>query len=152
MTEPINLAAWRAARQSEQSLPSGLSVKLRRVNLIDLAANGKIPTPLIGQAKQMMSDAQSAANLEISLEDFAKYAAVIDLVAAAALLSPPVAAEADDTHIAIHELPIEDRLHIFNWAQQEAAPLATFPDIARGGAVTRGRPRLRAATESTAQG
>lgn len=151
MSEPTALAAWRAQRLAEETLPSGLPVALRRnVRLIDLAVRGDIPAPLVPQVEQLINQAQRGPS-PIEVKDLARHAAVIDLVVRAVLHSPPVADEPDDTHIGIAELSFDDRLWIFNWAHGEASGVATFPGAARERAA-RGRERLRAAAVQPAQG
>jgi hypothetical protein len=118
------LASWRAARSTTLTLSSGLVVLVRRVTIIDLAAQGRIPTPLLAQVEALVNGEQLASGNLASLEAAAP---IIDLVARAALVSPPVADVADDDHISLDEIPILDRLAIYNWAQGEAAVLAPFP-------------------------
>ena len=45
----MDLSAWRERRLGgeEFTLPSGLVMRLRRVSLLDLAAGGQIPAPLV---------------------------------------------------------------------------------------------------------
>ena len=71
--------------------------------------------------------AHGGAAPTLDLATFPDYAALVNVVAAAALVEPAVAEVADETHITLDELPFEDRLFIFNWAQGGAAALATFP-------------------------
>lgn len=147
------LAAWRAQRTQVRTLPSGLSATLRKVQLLDLAAQGQIPTSLVGRVESLiaMSDQGGGA---IDLADFPQHAAVINLVAKAALVDPPAADEPDDDHIGISELPFGDRLDIFNWAQEEGVALATFPEPAAepGARTPRGRQRVQGATLGAAPG
>lgn len=152
MSTTTTLAAWRAARTSQETLPSGLLVTLRKVHLLDLAAQGQIPAPLVGQVEQLMQ--ASAGPQALGVADFPRHAAVIDLVVRAALVDPPVADEPDEAHISLAELPFGDRIHIFNWAQGEAAQVATFPEPGAGPGprTPRGRPRVRAAAEPAAEG
>lgn len=120
------LAAWRASRLTQLQLPSGLVVTVKKIAILDLAERGSIPTPLLGRV-QAFVDASSGSTLALDVAKFHEYAPVIDLVVAAALIDPPIVEVGDDEHIALSELPIADRLEIFNWAQQEGAPLAPFP-------------------------
>jgi hypothetical protein len=123
-----NLAAWRATRRVTMTLPaSGLEVTLKRVAVEDLAGRGSIPTPLYGQVQALMAAGGAGAAPALDLASFPDYVTLIDLVAAAALVEPAVAEVADETHITIDELPLGDRIIIFNWAQGVPAALATFP-------------------------
>lgn len=138
---PITLDAWRARRTATLTIADGLIVTLRRVNLVDLAARGRIPTPLLPQVEAIIRAAETSGAIEISLASFAEYGAAIDLVVLAAVISPPVAEEPSETHLGLSEIPMLDKIRIFTWAQQEAAQLATFPEPARGGTarVPRGK-------------
>jgi hypothetical protein len=146
-----NLAEWRAARTVPETLPSGLPVLLKRnVQLIDVAAQGDIPEPLIPQVEVLINQSK-AGPLLIEVKDLPRHAGVIDLVVKAVLVDPPVADEADDTHIALRELDFYDRMWIFNWAHGGASSLATFPEPARA-RTPRGRDRVRPAAIEPAEG
>jgi hypothetical protein len=126
------LAEWRAQRTTTTTLPSGLDVTLRRITVEDVAARGAIPTPLYGQVAAIIDRPAGAVAPSLDLASLPQFAALIDVVAAAALVSPAVADVADATHITIDELSFADRLHIFTWAQGGAAALAPFPGGAAG--------------------
>jgi hypothetical protein len=126
------LAEWRAQRQTTLTLPSGLDATLRRITVEDVAARGSIPTPLYGQVSAIIDQQPGAVAPTLDLASLPQFAVLIDVVAAAALVSPAVAEVADETHITIDELPFADRLHIFTWAQGGAAALAPFPGAAAG--------------------
>ena len=143
MSEPFNLAAWRAQRTQQLALPSGLVVTVHKAGLLDLAAQGSIPTPLADTVQAMLSEAESMERVMLDLANFARYASVINIVVKAAVIDPPIADEPDATHVGITEIPMLDRLEIFNWAQQEGAALISFPDESAGDPpVARGRKRL----------
>ena len=130
-TSSTNLAAWRAGRISERTLPSGLDVKVKKVTLLDLAAQGSIPTPLLGAVQTLIDQASNTGSLEVTLAGFEQHASVINLVFKASMVEPAVADEPSETHIGVNEAPITDRLDVFNWAQEETAQLATFPQQAQ---------------------
>jgi len=60
----MNLEEWRAARAEgeEAELPSGLTVKLRRVSALDLANQGKIPSTLQPQVDKFLVKSQQQNN------------------------------------------------------------------------------------------
>lgn len=122
----MNLADWRASRTHTMELPSGLEVKVKQVGLEDLLIGGHIPAPLLSQVQQL-TDSSVEFNMDAEgLAQLQSYAGAIDAVARACLVDPPVADEADDTHLAITELPFSDRLAVFKWANEGAAALAPF--------------------------
>ena len=143
--EPIDLTAWRASRQQTITLSCGLTVQVRKVALLDLAAQGNVPVPLHA-AVQALIDRQGSTPVDVaSLSD---QAAVIDLVVKAAVIAPLITDEPTETSISLREIPLVDRIEIFSWAQQEGAALATFPEpAARRDRATRRRERVPLPTE-----
>lgn len=144
------LADWRTLRRTTLALPSGLVVEVKRASLIDLAARGSIPATLHGHVSALIA-AQTSGGVSPALDvaSFPTHAAMIDIIATAALVSPAVAEVADETHITIDELPFEDRVAIFNWAQGGATALVPFsgePPRAGEGAAPAGD-HLRAASK-----
>lgn len=147
----VSLAAWRAQRTQSHVLSCGLTVIARKVQLMDLAARGEIPAPLYAQVEALMGMAEQGGG-RVELSDFREHAAVINLVCMAAVVSPPIAVEPSETHVGIEEIPFVDRLAIFNWAQEEASQVATFPGNATGNGSrpARGRERVRPAAQQSA--
>ena len=119
----MNLSEWRERQATGEAfeLPSGLLVRLRRVGMLDLAARGKVPAPLVAMVEGLLQ--RDAA---LTLAEFGEYGQVVDLIVAAALIDPPVAEEADKTHLAVSELPMADRLAVFNWCNAPAVRLRPF--------------------------
>lgn len=119
----MKLSEWRSSRQTEEELPSGLTVLLKKVSLVDLAAEGNIPAPLLGMIEEVSEVPEDAM---IDLAEFPKYAEAINMVAMSVIQEPPIADEPDEEHLGIDELPFEDRIWLFEWASQEAGDLMTF--------------------------
>ena len=120
----MDLKLWREQREQGEpfELSSGLVVRLKRVSVFDLAEQGEIPAPLVGLVEGFISSQRT----ELSLEEFGKLAPVINLVVSAAMVDPPVAEEPDDDHLGITELPMTDRLAMFNWANSVTTRLRPF--------------------------
>lgn len=116
----MNLQQWRENNIKPLTLPSGLDVKVREVKLLDLAFNGNIPVTLNGMLESLLNKP------EVKADELAKFGELVNMVVKAAMIEPAVADVADDTHVAVQELPAEDRLHIFNWANREATQLTQF--------------------------
>ncbi len=121
---PMDMRAWRARQLTGEAftLPSGLVVRLKRVGIMDLAEQGQIPAPLAGIVQHFMDEKDH----NVELADFARFSGVINLVVKAALIDPPGADEADDTHLGVDELPMTDRMAIFNWCNEAAESLRPF--------------------------
>lgn len=141
----MDLAQWRSQRTATITLPSGLGVQVQRVAILDLAAQGRIPMPLVGHVQALLDHAQTTGGVAVEVATFSDYAQIVDLIVQAAVTKPPLAAVGDEAHLGLDELPIEDKLAIFNWAQAGGAPLAAFPvQPGRDAAPARGRPRVPA--------
>jgi hypothetical protein len=120
----MKLSEWRQGQRREATLPSGLSVVMRRaVTLVDLASRGMIPAPLVSMVNAMM-DAKT--HQVVSVEDFSSYGQAIDLVVRAALIEPAVGDSADEGHIELSELTLDDRVFVFNLAHEEGKKLEPF--------------------------
>jgi hypothetical protein len=117
------LAAWRAGRTEEVTLPSGLVVTAKRITLEDVIMSGDIPKPLLGMINQLRVEA-AADNLTV--DRLVEFMPVVDRTVAMAIVDPPVADVADEDHITVKEIPAQDRLALFTWLVQPAAALAPF--------------------------
>lgn len=141
----MDLAEWRRARAgADFTLPSGLAVRLRRCQLLDLAEQGRIPTPLVGLANALLA----SDSLALTVEDYRQYAPVINAIAAACLVSP----EGDGAPFEIEELPAADRLAIYNWANDITVAVQPFRDQRSGdGAAGPGQRSVRSKTQRRAR-
>lgn len=112
----MNLQEWRERRSQgeEATLPSGLAVRLRKVNVMDLAEQGKIPQTLQAQVDEVLAGGMG----QMSLEKVRKYGDVVNVVCRAAIVAPE--------GLEVEELPFEDRLAVFTWANQVAGKLQSF--------------------------
>lgn len=119
----MDLQAWRQSRREDKTLPSGLDVTLKRVSLLDLAMNGEIPNTLSGMVDEMI-DQKSVTTVRAA--DFPKYAEVINLIVKTCLVLPAMADEPDETHLGVREMPMDDRLFIFGWANEGVEQVAPF--------------------------
>jgi hypothetical protein len=124
----MNLKDWRTQRQAaaEMTLPSGLEVKLRKVVMLDLVANGHIPATLDALVQKATSDG-------FGVNDVKEFIPLVNAVVQACVVEPALAAEGDDEHLTLDEIPIMDRLEIFNWANGAANALRPFPGETESG-------------------
>lgn len=120
----MELSEWRArqAQGEEAELPSGLVVRLRRVGMMDLAVAGGVPAPLAGALETMMAGKVTL----VTLPEFERYAGVVNLVVRAAVVEPEIGEEPGPNRLAVTELPMADRIAIFNWANGGATQLKPF--------------------------
>lgn len=113
----MNLVEWRARRVDGEpfTLPSGLEVHLRRVSMLDLVEQGKVPETLQPQL-QAMNDQAKKGDLKIS--QVIEFAQVVNLVCRACMVVPE--------GLPVEELPLADRIAIMTWANEAAGKLAPF--------------------------
>lgn len=111
----MNLEQWRKQRQQgeDANLPSGLTVQLRKVSMLDLAAKGDIPQTLKPQIDGLMR-----GDSKVTLDTVHKFVEVIDLVVGACLAGPD--------GLQVDELTYQDKLAVFNWANEMTGKLEPF--------------------------
>jgi hypothetical protein len=124
----MNLQEWRAKKQGERFvLPSGLVVTMRRVGLLDLAAQGEIPTPLVGVVNEWLKK----DSWVLDVDGAVKMEPVLDLVAKACVIDPHVEDEPGEVVMGVKELSIMDRLAVFNWAVEVSTAVLPFREEPR---------------------
>jgi len=119
----MNLSEWREKQKGEQhELPSGLVVRLRRVQLLDLVSQGQVPAPLFAAANEILNQPETTLTVEI----YEKFSAVIKLIARACIVEPPITDEPGEASLGIDELPAADLMAIYNWANQVLVAVRPF--------------------------
>lgn len=113
----MNLEEWRKLQKQgeEAQLPSGLVVNVKRVGMMDLISQGKIPATLKPKLEQMIA---GRGNFKVSINDLTEFTELIDLVCRACIVAP--------VELEVSELPSLDRMAVFNWANDQAGKLTTF--------------------------
>ncbi len=145
----MDLKTWRANRQVTLPLPSGLTVALRRVTLIDVVAMGKLPVPLLGMVQDLVDNADHGVKPNLELADLPQYAKLVEIVVQAAIVDPPLFNEAElaallakvgaeaqaqvrqtyvDSHLDFGDLSWDDRTEIFGIVSKGAKEIAPFPE------------------------
>lgn len=113
----MNLAAWRAKQAGEEfTLPSGLDVTLRRASLIDLAQRGAIPETLRPAVDDLTARGTGAQKLTV--DELGEFTKVVDVIVAACIVGPE--------GLTVEELPWDDRMAIYQWANESSGKLAPF--------------------------
>lgn len=117
----MDLQTWREMRNrvEEVTLPSGLEVTLRKVELLDLVGQGDVPETLNVLVKK-------ATSTGFDVSDVKAFMPLLNIVTRACLVQPALSEEADAEHLTLDEIPVGDRLAIFSWANQEADALGKF--------------------------
>jgi len=127
----MNLSEWRqrAAETHDLTLTSGLVVKVKRIELIDLVASGEIPETLDALVVK-------ATTTGFGVKDIKEFMPLVNTITAACLVEPAIADAPDDTHITLSEMSVQDRLDIFNWANSAADALSSFRQKPAGAVAT----------------
>lgn len=117
------LAAIRAARLPVRVvLNDGTTVLVRRVRLKDLVIEGAIPLTLVDE----MAAQKGARKKGSNLEEMKKLMPLLDAVALAAVVDPPIAREADEDHLGLGELSPDEKMLIFDEVNRAAEELRPF--------------------------
>jgi len=109
----VDLSQWREQRAESGDLVldlNGLEVHFRRLGVLDLAESGEIPTPLAALVQELID----GGSMKVKLDDFGKYAEVVNLVIKKAAVSPPVADEPGEGVLGVKEIPMVDRASVFS--------------------------------------
>jgi len=123
-----NLSEWRASRVHEQTLPSGLHVKLRDVSMTDLMFTGKLPDAIIGLAKDASETGAKEFDLELLAKNTGEFNQMLNVLVELCLVEPMIGAQADDAHILLGEIPADDKMAIFSFVNREAENIRPFRD------------------------
>jgi hypothetical protein len=115
------LAKWRASRRHELSLPSGLNVTVKDATIMDLVIAGNVPQSLNDLMMKQAEDGGGGSMDLSTLDGTRDFGQLVNALLMVCVVEPPVAYIADDDHLGIDEIPGEDKMAIFNWANREAA-------------------------------
>ena len=121
-----SLAAWRASRLHEETLPSGLPVTLRDVTMTDLLLTGKLPEAIADMATDAARNQAQEIDLKQLMKNGPDFNVMLEALVAAALVVPLIGEAADETHITLAELSSDDKMYIFNWVNREVEQIRSF--------------------------
>ena len=124
--EYLELWRGRLSATEEIELSIGPAVIRSTVTLMDLAAAGHIPTPLLAELQDI---AASGNDKNRQLEAVGKLPGVmpaLDAACIAAFVAPPVSRDGDDDHLPVGVIPIGDKLKVFYRLGREVEPLREF--------------------------
>lgn len=121
------LAQYRAEQYHEIVLKiSGLTVFVRDASITDLMLLGKLPQSLLNT---IASEAEGDDNGEaVDLSKFAssnQFGALVNGVVMVCAVEPPIRENAGEDCLGIDEIPGDDRMQIFEWANREVGQVAT---------------------------
>jgi len=121
----FSVAEWREKnRPQDVELPSGNVAKLRKVHLVDLVIQGMIPATLVAEA-EALKDADGTALVQ-DLEKLTGFREMLNAVAKATFVEPPVGDGGTDAQLGVDEVPFDDLVHVFNWCNGRSRQLEPF--------------------------
>lgn len=120
------LAKWRSSRQTELTLPSGMTVWVKDVTMTDLMLTGKLPDVMLDMAEDAASNGAASVDLKKLARNGAELGALMDTLVKLCMVEPPVADHGDEDHIGLDEMGGDDKMAIFNWANREVELLRPF--------------------------
>lgn len=115
----MNLEEWRAARAAGEpgTLPSGLTVVLQKVHIMDLVSQGKIPQQLQPALERQLGHSNNKSQ-QMTTDELAAYYELTGIVALACIKEPQ--------GLTAEELPAEDKIAVYQWAMEGAQKLQPF--------------------------
>jgi hypothetical protein len=122
----MTIGEWRMSRIHEETLPSGLAVKLRDVSMTDLLFTGKLPPAMLDFAQGASQQGASNVDLKELAKNGEDFRVLMDALVKLSLVEPAIGDVSDETHITLDELNGDDKLFIFNWANREVSQLQSF--------------------------
>ena len=127
----MSVGAWRASRVNALTLPSGLTVTVRRLEMSDLLLLGHVPMPLLTVLDELAAQ-PSAREMITYAQTHPEFMDLITRITRAVVVAPRIvdadseASPADADSLRMDEIPPTDRLAIYNAAQGGVAPLLPF--------------------------
>jgi hypothetical protein len=125
-----NLKRWREQRLHEETLPSGLEVLLRDVDLASVAIEGNISNTLIDLiiSEDFQKLSEEEAGKQVMSGNMTDFNALLMQLIKASLVDPLIGDVPDNKHILYSELTFDDRIYIFNFLSRDAQKVRSFRD------------------------
>lgn len=127
----FSVAEWREKSGPEEvELPSGCVALLRRVHILDLAAEGVVPATLVAELER--SRGEAGVTLLESPERVREFRTMVNAVCKVAFVEPPVGEEGTEAQLGVDEVTFEDRVFVFHWCNRGARRLEPFRSESAG--------------------
>ncbi len=123
------LESFRQANQVEifitaEDGETRIPMQIRKIGIEDLMFFGKIPDALSGMVQKMLGGAGAAFDLnDLNIGEMGE---LFNAVMLACTQWPPLAAEGDDEHFGLDEIPFKVKEAVFSWVNGEAIALEPF--------------------------
>lgn len=143
MTMPSSPQDFKKKRKVGEllTLPSGLTIKVRSVDLVSLVVSGKVPNALLTTIQSHLSPLEGDTTLDdatkiaesMSPEELSETFSLMDTLVIAMAMEPEVHKvpenenERDENLLYVDELGSEDKLFMFKWSQEGLESANRFP-------------------------
>jgi len=121
----ISLSEWKAKSKKTEfhKLPSGVTVELKRLSLIEQVSIGNLPLEMFNTAMEA-SNKMAKGGQKVSIVELSNMTNLINSITVLSLVNPPVTIED------VGEIPFNDRQAIFviNSSEAGAPDLLPFPE------------------------
>jgi hypothetical protein len=114
------LAAYREKMYQKLTLAeSKLEIWVRDATISDLMLLGSLPQSML-DAILKQAEGQKDANIDLNaFAGSADFGKLVNAIVMCCVVEPPVTEIGDDDHLGIVEIPADDRMQIFSWANRE---------------------------------
>jgi len=116
-TKVSTVSEWigKSDRTFNLTVPSGITILAKRLNLIDLAITGYIPFDLISNSMKTAQTMRAGENWEtISKEDLSNISGMFDKAVILAVIEPKVTEEGENGSMPVGKIPFADKFFIFS--------------------------------------
>ncbi len=124
------LAKWRTSQIHELTLPSGLHVKVRDIDMTDLLIDGRMPDSVLAMAEKASQTENSVDLAKIGMDIFKnqgpEFKKMLDGIVTLAMADPKISEKGDEDTIALDELTLSDKTTIMNFVNREVEQLRPF--------------------------
>jgi len=122
------LKKWRMSGLHEATLPSGLDVTLRDVDIQSILIEGDIPNTLVDLigSEEFQGLSEEERTKKFLLEHRSDFNVLMRQIVRGSLVEPKIGETADDEHILYGELTFNDKMFIFNYLNREATAVRSF--------------------------
>jgi hypothetical protein len=121
-----SLAQWRSNRLHELTLPSGMTVWVRDISMMDMMLTGKLPESIMEFANEADKQGKAEIDLKAIVKSGTDFGLMLDTVVLTCVVEPPIAQTGDDDHLGLDEINGDDKMAIFNYVNREAEKLRPF--------------------------
>src|SRR5689334_20776309 len=93
------LAQWRSNRLHELPLPSGMTVWVKDISMMDLMLMGQLPASLMDFADEAGKQGKTEIDLKKIVKSGTDFGLMLDTVVKTCVVEPPIADIGDDDHL-----------------------------------------------------